>query len=95
MLAEIPKKRAKIFAYEIDWNLIVSANIVEGKMHPWLKKKSTDLFGNEERVFIDLILKKLRNKEKPEEIAKRLEKVLDEDSTVIFFYFFETQVSWL
>ena len=56
-------------------------------MHPWLKKKSQALFGNEERVFIDLILKKVRNRERPEDIAKRLEKVLDEDSMVFLLNF--------
>lgn len=80
LLKKIPKKKREIFAFEIDWDLVHTHSIVENKMHPWLKKKSMDLFGNEERVFIDLILKKLKYREKPEEVAKRLEKVLDEDS---------------
>lgn len=80
LLKKVPKKKKEVFAFNLNWDTVVKHELVEGKMHPWLKKKSMELFGNEETVFIDLILKKLRNKEKPEEVAKRLEKVLDEDS---------------
>ena len=80
LMKKIPKKKKEIFAFEVDWDLVQKCDIVEGKMHPWLKKKSMDQFGNEERVFIDLIQKKLKYREKPDEVAKRLEKVLDEDS---------------
>ena len=71
LLKKVPKKKKEVFAFDLKWDIIVKHDLVETKMHPWLKKKSMELFGNEEKVFIELILKKLRNKENPDEVAKR------------------------
>ena len=56
ILKMVPKRKKDIFAFEIDWDLIVNKDIIECKMHPWIKKKSNELFGNEEKVFIGTIL---------------------------------------
>jgi len=39
LMKKIPKKKKEIFAFEVDWDLVQKCDIVEGKMHPWLKKK--------------------------------------------------------
>jgi hypothetical protein len=50
---------------------------------PWLKKKTVELIGKEESYFINMVLKKLRDKETPKQLEEHLEKVLSEDTEVI------------
>ena len=52
-------------------------------MRPWLVIKCKEYLGQEEKVFIDAIIKRLLNKEPPQNIVNKvLNKVLEEDSEV-------------
>ena len=44
--------------------------------------------GVEEPNFINLILKKVANNEHPEEILNKVEKLLDDDAEVYFFFIY-------
>jgi len=59
--------------------------LVEKKVKPWLFKQSKEYIGQEEAEFVNIILKRLANRESPQNIMKRVEKLLDEDAEVIFF----------
>ena len=43
----MPKKKKDVFSYYIDWGLVEKNNIIDAKMHPWLRRQSDKLFGNE------------------------------------------------
>lgn len=47
--------------------------------------KSIDYIGTEEPAFVSMIYKKVANRESPQEIIKKVEKILDEDAEVIYF----------
>ena len=52
-------------------------------MKPWLCKQSIDLLGQEEMDFVNVVLKRLANRESPQNILKKVEKLLDEEAEVI------------
>jgi len=50
---------------------------------PWLCKQSVELLGQEEMDFVNVVLKKLANRESPQQILRKVEKLLDEEAEVI------------
>ena len=56
--------------------------MLEKKVKPWLVNKSIEYMGVEEPNFINLILKRVANMEPPEEILKKVEKLLDDEAEV-------------
>jgi hypothetical protein len=58
---------------------------VEKKVKPWLYKQSKEYMGQEEAEFVNIILKRLANRDAPQQILKKVEKLLDEDAEVICF----------
>ena len=52
-------------------------------MKPWLCKQSVELLGQEEMDFVNVVLKKLANRESPQQILRKVEKLLDEEAEVI------------
>ena len=59
---------------------------MDKKVKPWLVNKSIDYIGTEEPAFVSMIYKKVANRESPQEIIKKVEKILDEDAEVIIFF---------
>jgi RNA-binding protein 25 len=61
----IPSDKNKLFSVPIDWALFATSNLLERKVRPWLVNKCIEYLGEEEKVFIDAIIKRLINKETP------------------------------
>ena len=47
-----------------------------------------EYIGEEEISFVNMILRKLINKDSPDMIIKKVEKILDEDAEVMYFYLY-------
>ena len=58
--------------------------MIEKKVKPWLKKQSVEYIGQEEMDFVNMILKRLANRESPQKIMEKVEKLLDEEAEVKF-----------
>ena len=54
-------------------------------MKPWLYKQSKEYIGQEEAEFVNIILKRLANRDSPQQVLKKVEKLLDEDAEVKLF----------
>ena len=80
IILQIPKSKKDLFDYPINWTLFATSNILDKKVKPWLVNKSIDYIGTEEPAFVSMIYKKVANRESPQEIIKKVEKILDEDA---------------
>lgn len=61
----IPTDKVELFTFPIDWALFAKSSLLEKKVRPWLVAKCKEYLGQEEKVFIDAIIKRLLNKETP------------------------------
>lgn len=83
LVRKVPKKKKDIFAYKIDWDLIEKNKIIEKKIAPWVKKKWTDMIGNEEEgetLVMNVILEKLVDRSSAQEIYEIMEKIFAEEA---------------
>jgi len=80
MIAKIPTNKTDLFAYPINWTLLATSNLLELKIRPWLAQKCKEYIGAEEINFINMILKKLANREPPNDILKKVEMVLEDEA---------------
>jgi len=54
-------------------------DILDNLIKPWVTSKAKDFFGEENNFFINMVLKKLRKKDNPYKIIKKVSKVLDNE----------------
>jgi len=80
IVSKIPKTKAELFDYKLNWAIIATSDLVEKKVKPWLFKQSKEYIGQEEAEFVNIILKRLANRDSPQQVLKRVEKLLDEDA---------------
>ena len=76
----IPKEKAEIYAYQIDWPLVESSELIEKKIKPYLLQKSKEYLQEEQIDFVNMVIKKLNSKNNPEKVQKHIENILDEES---------------
>ena len=62
--------------------VVVQSDLTEKKIKPWLIQKCKEYIGAEEINFINMILKKLSNKDSPNDILKKVSIVLEDDAEV-------------
>ncbi|PFH35725.1 PWI domain-containing protein [Besnoitia besnoiti] len=83
ILASVPTEKSKLFAFNIDWSLLISKNILEIKLRPWVRKKVCEFMGAEESLVlevIDYIIKRVSDRPQAEELLGELAKFLDEEA---------------
>eukprot|EP00331_Platyophrya_macrostoma_P020680 CAMPEP_0176468914 /NCGR_PEP_ID=MMETSP0127-20121128/39426_1 /TAXON_ID=938130 /ORGANISM="Platyophrya macrostoma, Strain WH" /LENGTH=603 /DNA_ID=CAMNT_0017862673 /DNA_START=84 /DNA_END=1895 /DNA_ORIENTATION=+ len=80
IISKIPKAKNELFEFPINWTLLLQSDLTERKIRPWLSQKTKEYIGDEEINFINMILKKLVNKESPKEIIKKVSIVLEDDA---------------
>ncbi|XP_042473152.1 RNA-binding protein 25-like [Zingiber officinale] len=51
----IPKTKEELFVYEINWDVYDKHHLHE-RMRPWISKKITEFFGEEEATLVDYIV---------------------------------------
>ena len=92
LISKIPKNKRDLFDFKINWNLLakvatlqpldLQSDLVEKKIKPWLCKQTEQYIGEQEIGFVNMILKKLANKESPQQILDKVKDLLDEDAEV-------------
>nr|PUA92123.1 PWI domain-containing protein [Toxoplasma gondii TgCATBr9] len=83
LLASVPTEKEKLFVYDIDWSLLISKNILDLKLRPWVRKKVCEFMGAEESLVlevIDYIVKRVSDRPPAEELLGELAKFLDEEA---------------
>ncbi|KAL8275873.1 hypothetical protein Esti_000209 [Eimeria stiedai] len=83
ILAMVPSEKAELFAYKVDWSLLVQKGILEKKLRPWVRKKVIEFMGAEEDLVqevIDYILKRVEDRPNPKELLEELSRFLDEEA---------------
>lgn len=58
--------REELFAYEINWQVVETQNIIQAKMRPWIVKKIIEYLGEEEKTLTEFILTKLGQRALPQ-----------------------------
>lgn len=58
--------REELFAYEINWQMVETHNIIQSKMRPWIVKKIIEYLGEEEKTLTEFILTKLGQRATPQ-----------------------------
>ena len=58
--------REELFAYEINWQVVETHNIIQAKMRPWIVKKIIEYLGEEEKTLTEFILTKLGQRALPQ-----------------------------
>jgi hypothetical protein len=82
IITQIPKNRKELFDFEVNWNLLAKSDLIEKKIKPWLCKQSETYIGEEEMGFVNMILKKIANKEHPNKILDKVKDLLDDEAEV-------------
>jgi len=81
LLAEkVPTEKDKVFAYQLNWQGIEEAKIIEKRVVPWVSKKIAEYIGEEDKILIDFIISKVTARATPDDISRNLKVVLEEEA---------------
>eukprot|EP00697_Spironema_sp_BW2_P002912 gnl/Spiro4/13886_TR7421_c0_g1_i1.p1 gnl/Spiro4/13886_TR7421_c0_g1~~gnl/Spiro4/13886_TR7421_c0_g1_i1.p1 ORF type:complete len:148 (-),score=16.68 gnl/Spiro4/13886_TR7421_c0_g1_i1:4-417(-) len=69
-IEKVPKEKDQLYAFEIDWVIVESNDIIEAKLKPWISSKIKEFLGDEEPDLVDFVLHLIREKKTPQEIEK-------------------------
>ncbi|CAK9301208.1 unnamed protein product [Gordionus sp. m RMFG-2023] len=81
LIEKIPTNKTKLFAYNIQWDLVDNI-LMEKRIKPWINKKIVEYIGEEELTLVDFICSKLLNNNSPQSILDDILMVLDEEAEV-------------
>jgi RNA recognition motif-containing protein len=82
LIEQIPKGKAELFAYPINWSIVDTRGLIESKMKQWVVKKIVEYLGEEEETLIDFVISKLKEHSQPDAILEELALVLEEDAEI-------------
>ena len=81
LAAEIPTEKDGLWEWEVKWEFVDDAVIVE-KLRPFVEKKIVEYLGVQEQLLVEVVEEHIRNRGKPQELVEQLEGV---SSSCIFF----------
>lgn len=82
IVAMIPASKADLFNFQLSWDIVDEAEIVQKRMKPWVTKKIVEYLGEEEATLIEFVLAKMSNHMAPQEILDQLAFVLEDEAEV-------------
>jgi len=77
---QVPKDKSKVFAYSIDWSIVVEHDIIEKKLRPWVKKKVHEHWGAQQPEMLEHIMRMVRSRVHPQSILSELRGFLGEEA---------------
>lgn len=82
ILETIPSEKEKLFAMEINWELVKSKDIINLKLRPYIDKKITEYIGEPDEDITDFICEQIESQTEPEAITEQLASIIEEDAPV-------------
>ncbi len=73
IIEQVPTDKQKLFQFEIDWNLVDRARIVETRLKKWMKKSLTESVGEDNADIVDVVVKQLQQRSSPVQLLSALE----------------------
>jgi len=80
LYANIPKKKNDLYKYPLNWEIVEKYDLIEKKLRPYVSKKIHDYLHQEELGIVNLILKKVKSKNPPQEIEDKIAMVLENET---------------
>lgn len=77
----MPKDKATVLGYELDFQQISEHNLIEKVVRKWVASKIKQLLGVEEQAMINLVVGHLKTMQAtPESMMRKVGGILDEDA---------------
>jgi hypothetical protein len=74
LAAEIPTEKDGLWAWDVKWEFVDDAVIVE-KLRPFVEKKIVEYLGVQEQLLVEVVEEHIRNRGKPQDLVEQLEGV--------------------
>jgi hypothetical protein len=74
LAAEIPNDKNGLWAWDVKWEFVDEAVIVE-KLRPFVEKKIMEYLGVQEQLLVEVVEDHIREKKKPQDLVEQLEGV--------------------
>ena len=74
LAAEIPTEKDGLWTWEVKWEFVDDAIIVE-KLRPFVEKKIVEYLGVQEQLLVDVMEEHIRTRAKPQDLVEQLEGV--------------------
>ncbi|KAH8586835.1 hypothetical protein B0O99DRAFT_602157 [Bisporella sp. PMI_857] len=82
LAAEIPTEKEGLWSWDIKWDFVDDAVIVE-KLRPFVEKKIVEYLGVQEQMLIEVVEDHIRGRGKPGELVELLEGALEDEAEVL------------
>jgi len=82
LAAEIPTEKEGLWKWEVKWEFVDEAVIVE-KLRPFVEKKIVEYLGVQEQLLVEVVEEHVRTRGGPQELVEQLEGALDEEAEVL------------
>jgi Fe-S cluster assembly iron-binding protein IscA len=81
LAAEIPSDKDGLWSWNVKWEFVDDAVIVE-KLRPFVEKKIVEYLGVQEQLLVEVVEEHVRTRGKPQDLVEQLEGV----SSLLYFY---------
>ncbi|RQM07972.1 hypothetical protein DH86_00000848 [Scytalidium sp. 3C] len=82
LAAEIPTEKEGLWEWEVKWDYVDDAVIIE-KLRPFVEKKIVEYLGVQEQLLVEVVEEHIRTRGKPQDLVEQLEGALDEEAEVL------------
>mmetsp|Transcript_3194 Transcript_3194/g.2912 ORF Transcript_3194/g.2912 Transcript_3194/m.2912 type:complete len:537 (-) Transcript_3194:45-1655(-) len=76
----LPKKDDEILAFNLNWDGLISLNVIEVIIRKIIGRRVKEILNVEEENLIQFVIEELKKKVQPKDLKKKLKKVLDEEA---------------
>jgi hypothetical protein len=74
LAAEIPTEKDGLWGWDVKWEFVDDAVIVE-KLRPFVEKKIVEYLGVQEQLLVEVVEEHIRNRGRPQDLVEQLEGV--------------------
>ncbi|KAL3428500.1 u1 snrnp-associated protein [Phlyctema vagabunda] len=82
LAADIPTEKDGLWAWDVKWEHVDEAIIVD-KLRPFVEKKIMEYLGVQEQLLVEVVEDHIRTRGKPQELVEQLDGALDEEAEVL------------
>eukprot|EP00996_Jenningsia_fusiforme_P001133 NODE_2034_length_1318_cov_19.333333_g1849_i0.p1 GENE.NODE_2034_length_1318_cov_19.333333_g1849_i0~~NODE_2034_length_1318_cov_19.333333_g1849_i0.p1 ORF type:complete len:407 (-),score=72.12 NODE_2034_length_1318_cov_19.333333_g1849_i0:7-1227(-) len=78
LIKKVPADRVELFNWNVKWHLLDDTALQH--LRKWISKNSSQLLGEEEPAFVEMIVENLQQRAPPNKLLKELEPVMDTEA---------------